>query len=90
MPEVSVVAAKYETLRMAALGQPLPPEARSGLALLLRRGLWGWARALVQGAAPPEQSASSSPPRPTAPRQHKAVIQILAAMAMKANDRRAA
>jgi hypothetical protein len=87
LPETSVVAAKYETLRMAALGQPLPLEARSGLALLLRQGMWGWARALGQVVA--HERASSCAPRSTTPRQHNAVIQILAAMAMKAATRRA-
>ena len=31
---------------MAALGEALPPEVRSGLMLFLRRGMWGWARTL--------------------------------------------
>jgi hypothetical protein len=83
-----VVAAQYETLRLAALGQALPLEARSGLALLLRQGMWGWARALVgQGAAP--ERARNCATRSTTPRQHNAVVQIFAAMAMKANTRRA-
>jgi len=84
-----VVAAKYEALRMAALGQPLPLEARSGLALLLRQGMWGWARAVGRVAAQ-ERAGNCATPRSTAPRQHNAVVQILAAMAMKANIRRAA
>ena len=87
MPDASVVAGKYEALRGAALGQPLPLEARTGLALLLRQGMWSWARALCQVAA--QERAGSCAPRSTAPRQHNAVIQILAAMAMKANTRRA-
>ena len=84
-----MVAAKYETLRMAALGQPLPLEARSGLALLLRRGMWGWARALGQVAAQ-QRTGNCATPRATTPHRHNAVVQILAAMAMKANIRRAA
>ena len=44
---ISDIAAQYEVLRGAALGHVLPPEARSGLALFLRRGMWGWARALA-------------------------------------------
>ena len=63
-----MVAARYETLRRAALGQPLPLEARSGLALLLRRGMWSWARALGQIAAQ-ERAGSCAMPRSTAPRQ---------------------
>jgi hypothetical protein len=83
-----MVAAQYETLRTAALGQPLPLEARSGLALLLRRGMWGWARALGQIAAQ-ERVGGCTPPRSTASRQPNAIVQILAAMAMRANTRRA-
>jgi transposase len=37
----SAIAAQYEVLRMAALGEALPPMARSGLMLFLRRGMWG-------------------------------------------------
>ena len=74
---------------MAALGQALPLEARSGLALLLRRGMWGWARALAP-AAVAEQPICSSSTKSTTARQHGAVIQILATMAMNANHRRAA
>lgn len=32
----------YEALRGGALGEPVAPELRSGLAVLLRRGLWAW------------------------------------------------
>jgi hypothetical protein len=45
----STLIAQYETLRMAMLGEALPPEARSGLMLFLRRGMWGWARSLAVG-----------------------------------------
>jgi hypothetical protein len=40
------VAQDYETLRTAAHGDGLAFEARNGLALFLRRGMWGWARAI--------------------------------------------
>ena len=43
-PEAVRIAERYETLRTAALGARLPLEARSGLALFLRRGMWGWAQ----------------------------------------------
>ena len=46
------IAAQYEVLRMAALGEALPPKARSGLMLFLRRGMWGWAQALTAAQAP--------------------------------------
>jgi len=84
-----MLATKYEALRGAAFGQALPLEARSGLALILRRGMWGWARALAPAAAA-EQPICSSSPKSTAAGQHSAVIQILAAMAMITNDRRPA
>jgi hypothetical protein len=84
-----VVEAKYEALRLAALGQPQPLDARSGLALILRRGMWGWAKALGQASAR-ECAGNCATLKPTASPQHSAVVQILAAMAMKANIRRAA
>lgn len=40
-PEPATVAARYEMLRLAALGEALPLEARSGLLLFLRQGMWG-------------------------------------------------
>jgi hypothetical protein len=36
------IATHYETLRAAALGNALPPEARAGLMLFLHAGMWGW------------------------------------------------
>ena len=73
---------------MAALGQALPLHARSGLALLLRRGLGGWVRAMAQGNEL-ECVGRFATPKSVMPRHHSAVIQILATMAMKANTRRA-
>ena len=42
-----MVVAQYEALRGAVLGDALPPEARTGLLLFLRRGMSGWARAVA-------------------------------------------
>lgn len=86
-PPVSI-AARYETLRMAALSEPLPVEARSGLGLFLRRGMWGWARALTaaKGAAQPARSPFSSSAEPC---QSRSIIQLFATMALKTNSRRA-
>jgi transposase len=72
------IVAQYETLRLAGLGEPLPPEARSGLVLLLRRGMWGWARALVDASArqPSRRSLSSST---TAACQQSTIVQVFAA-----------
>jgi hypothetical protein len=81
------VAYDYETLRTAARGDALAFEARNGLALFLRRGMWGWARAI---------SDPSDGPRPTQPARAgtvadddgKAVVQLLADMAMSSVVRR--
>ena len=85
LADPSVVAAQYETLRMAALGELLPPEARSGLVLFLRRGMWGWARTLAATPVQPTRSPSSNS---TAPHQHRAVIQLFAAMVLNSNHGR--
>ena len=74
---------------MAALGQALPLEARSGLALLLRRGMWAWARTLAPAVVTGQPMRSPSP-KTAAGGPHSTVIQILATMAMSANDRRTA
>ena len=87
-PEVAPVASRYETLRMAALGEPVPPEYRRGLVIFLRLSMWGWARALASAIAA-QQPARSSSTISTAPRQQRAVIQVFAAMAMDSNNRRA-
>jgi hypothetical protein len=72
---------------MAALGEALPPEVRSGLMLFLRRGMWGWARTLVVGSVrrEPIPAQRSSPAEPGA---RSAIIHVFAAMAMKVNNRR--
>ena len=84
----SGAAAQYETLRRAALGEPLPPQARSGLMLFLCRGMWGWTRTLAAASTrpqpmPPPSSASR------APCAQSAVVHLFAAMALHAKDRRA-
>jgi hypothetical protein len=82
------VTTRYETLRMAALGEALPPEARGGLMLFLRRGMWTWAQTLTAPSARAEPTPGPAP-RSTAPCERKAVIYVLAAMAMSIRDRRA-
>lgn len=77
-------AAQYETLRGSALGDALPPEARAGLMLFLRRGMWGWARALATTGAL-ERPASPRPSNWEAPDAYRTVIHIFAAMAIRAN-----
>ena len=80
----STIAAQYEALRVAALGEALPPEARSGLMLFLRRGMWGWALSLAVANArqEPIYPPTSSP---AAPYEREAVIHVFAAMAMSTN-----
>lgn len=74
---------------MAALGEPLPPEARSGLCLFLRQGMWGWAQVL-SGPAAPQPARKATCPRLTAPYTKRTVIQIFAAMALNTPSRRIA
>jgi len=81
------VTSQYEALRNAALGYTLPPEARSGLLLFLRRGMWGWARAMATaGANPPLPRRTAMLSFPTA-EESRTVVHIFAAMAMNAEHR---
>jgi hypothetical protein len=73
---------RYETLRSAALGNMLPLEARAGLMLFLRRGMWGWARALAAMAVF-EQPTGSRPLNWKAPKECRTLIHIFAAMAIR-------
>jgi hypothetical protein len=79
-----MLVAQYEALRGAVLGDLLPPEARAGLLLFLRRGMCGWARALATMRAP-QRPIGSRPPNRTIPQEHRAVVQIFAAMVINAN-----
>jgi hypothetical protein len=79
-----MVVAQYEALRGAALGDALPPEARAGLLLFLRRGMCVWARAVATMCAP-QRPTGSRPPNWTVPEEHRAVIHILAAMVINGN-----
>ena len=79
-----MVVTQYETLRRAVLGDALPPEARAGLPLFLRRGMWGWARAVASMSAPPRPTGPR-PPNWKIPEEHRAVVHIFAAMAINAN-----
>jgi hypothetical protein len=82
------VTEQYETLRTTALGGRLPLEARSGLALFLRRGMWAWA----QVAAAPITTLRpkrSSLPCSTAGEEQRAVIHLFAALAMRSTKPRA-
>lgn len=79
-------------LRAAALGTALPPEARSGLTILLHRGLWAWARTIF---APGRSPSSVAPPEVGLPiadatSERRTVIHLLAAMVMAAPEWRTA
>lgn len=87
-PGPVATASQYETLRRAALGEPVPPECRRGLVLFLRQGMWSWARA-VATAAVPRPVIRSTPVRSAAPDPQRAVIQVFAAMVLPCNHERA-
>ena len=91
-PHSCAVVVQYETLRAAMLGEALPPTARSGLVVFLHRGLWGWVRAVTPGTTrqEPIPATAFGPANPTAPGERRAVIQVLATLAMTINDRRSA
>jgi len=76
------IAADYEMLRAAALGEALPIMARSGFMLFLRRGMWGWAQALTTLARPAAEYADPSPAAFSQPDRHGPIIHVLAAIAM--------
>ena len=79
-----MVVMQYETLRKAVLGDALPPEARAGLLVFLRRGMCGWARA-VATMSTPQPPTVSRPLNWKIPEEHRTVVHILAAMAINAN-----
>lgn len=83
--EPSIVVGEYETLRRGAVGDALPPEARSGLMVFLRLGMWGWARALTTRSAF-LQPIGSQPSNWKAPEEHRTIIHIFASMAIRANN----
>lgn len=47
---------RYEALRGGALGAPVAPDLRAGLAVLLRRGIWAWVRAVSVESGPQRAS----------------------------------
>jgi len=83
--EPSLVVTHYETLRQAALGNALPPEARAGLTLFLQRGMWGWAQVIITTSAVPKPvGARPTPWQP--PETARPLIQLLAALVIQANS----
>ena len=80
------VTERYETLRTAVLGEGLPFEARNGLALFLRRGMWAWARAAAT-PSPPPQPPRSPCTKTTDHDEQRAVVHLFAAMATRSTNR---
>ena len=85
--QVAVVA-RYERLRSAMLGEALPPDARSGLIIFLQRGMWRWLC-----MSPVETAKLGSVPSRSPASEHgserRAIICLLAGMAMAIDARRA-
>jgi hypothetical protein len=81
------IVAQYETLRSVMLGQALPPEARSGLIVLLRQGMWRCACRPAAATARPEPFADQTS-IPMEPFERRAIVYALAGLAMARNDRR--
>jgi hypothetical protein len=82
------IVSQYEDLRSAALGCPLRPEARCGLLLFLRCGMWRWAQVMAEPRTSiqqePRQGASLSFAFAD---ESRTVIHVFAAMAMNAEHR---
>jgi hypothetical protein len=83
----AAIVARYERLRSAMLGEALPPDARSGLIIFLRRGMWSWVRILTVEPARLEPIPARSLMLAELI-ERRAVIGLLAGMAMAINDRR--
>jgi hypothetical protein len=71
---------QYETLRGGALGNPVDPSARAGLAILLCCGMWAWARTLAAGPAP--RPAPAVPVAPSVLGASRELARLLADMTL--------
>jgi hypothetical protein len=78
---------QYEALRATALGARLPLQMRSGLALILRRGMWAWAQAEAAESTT-RRPTRSSPTCATASDEQRAVVHLFAALAMRSTEPR--
>jgi hypothetical protein len=81
---------RYELLRAAMLGAALPPDSRAGLIVLLHRGMWAWARVIDRIRHGPVPVTSALPSHLGEPCERRAVVHLLASMAMTITDRRPA
>jgi len=76
------VVTQYETLRKAALGGALSPDARAGMMLFLRRGMWGWSCALATSMTR-ELAIGSRSTNGDPPDECRTIVHIFAAMAIR-------
>lgn len=81
---------RYELLRAAMLGAALPPDSRAGLIVLLHRGMWAWARVIDRVRHGPVPITRALPSHLGEPCERRAVVHLLASMAMTITDRRPA
>ena len=77
---------QYEVLRTAVLGEGLAPESRYGLAVFLRRGMWGWIQASMAptSVSPPTRSSQAR----SKSEEHQTVIHLFADLALRSTKRR--
>lgn len=83
----AAILAQYETLRSTMLGEAIHPGDSRGLITFLHQGMWGWACTLAARTARQEPTLARSPAA-AEPSERRAVIYVLAGMAMTINDRR--
>jgi len=76
------VVMRYETLRKAALDGSLPPDARAGMMLFLRQGMWGWSCTLTTRMTS-EQPIGAPTTNWNPPAECRTIVHIFAAMAIK-------
>ncbi len=81
---------RYEVLRAAVLGEALPPDSRNGLSVFLNHGMWTWTRMTVVDPIreSPIPVSTARPSDLDGTCERRAVVHLLAAMAMTVNDRR--
>jgi hypothetical protein len=84
------MAERYELLRAAMLGAALPADSRAGLTVLLHRGMWAWACVIDRAQQGPIPACSAGPSHLGEPCERRAVVHLLASMAMTITDRRSA
>jgi len=78
------VIEQYETLRVSGFGEALAPALRSGLALMLRQGMWSWVKVItiapaIYRPASVSSTGSSAPPEAAA----QTLIQLFAQLLLR-------